>query len=106
MRSRIVTSCVSRSPVAGLHRAGRAQPGLTVHELTEGTQRRDSNARLRFFSELLTAHRIQHPTGHSDLHLITQFEDEAVGRGAPEPTDDFYGFAVKGVVTVVNDGCG
>lgn len=92
--------------MAGLHRAGRAQPGLTVHELTEGTQRRDSNARLRFFSELLTAHRIQHPTGHSDLHLITQFEDEAVGRGAPEPTDDFYGFAVKGVVTVVNDGCG
>lgn len=56
------------------------------------------------FSELLTAHRIQHPTGHSDLHLITQFDDEAVGRGAPEPTDDLYGFAVKGVVTVVNDG--
>jgi hypothetical protein len=61
MRSRIVTSCVLRSP-------------------------------------------IQHPTGYSDLHLIMQSDDEAVGRGAPEPTDDLYGFAVKRMVTVVNDG--
>jgi hypothetical protein len=104
MRSRIVTSCVLRSPVTGFHRAGRGQPGLTVQELTECTQRRYSNARLRFFSELLTAHRIQHPTGYSDLHLIMQSDDEAVGRGAPEPTDDLYGFAVKRMVTVVNDG--
>ena len=90
--------------MAGFHRAGRNQPGLTVHELTECTQRRDRNARLRFFRELLTAHRIQHPAGHSDLHLITQFDDEAVDRRTPELTDDLYGFAVKGMVTVVNDG--
>jgi hypothetical protein len=104
MRSRIVTSCVSRSPVAGLHRAGRGQPGLTIHELTECTQRRDSNARLRFFSELLTAHRIQHPAGHGDVDVITELDDHAVARRSPEMTDDLYAFAVKRMVTVVDDG--
>ena len=104
MRSRIVTSCVSRSPSAGLHQACGEPPGLTVNELTEFTQGRHGNAGPHFFGELLTAHRIQHPTGHGDLYVITKLDDEAVCRIAPKPTDDLYLFAVKGTVAIVNDG--
>ena len=56
-----------------------------------------------FVGELLTDQRIQHPGRDGHLHVIREFDDHAVSRIAPEPTDDFYVFAVEGMVTVVND---
>jgi hypothetical protein len=48
-------------------------------------------------------HRIQHPAGHGDLHLVAELDDDAVGPRV-EPPEDRYGFAVKWVVTIVDDG--
>jgi hypothetical protein len=102
MSSRIITSSVSRSRLAGLHLAGGEQPGATVNELTEFGQRRHSNPGPRVVGELLTGHRIQHPTGHGDLYIVAKLYDEAVCRVAPEPADDLYMFAMNGMVTIVD----
>ena len=69
-------------------------------------QRGHRNARAPFVGELLTGQRIQHPGRDGHLHVIRELDDDAIGRIAPEPTDDLYGFAVKRMVTVVNGGWG
>ena len=69
-------------------------------------QRGDRNARSPFVGELLTGQRIQHPGRDGHLHVIRELDDHAISRIAPEPPDDFYVFAVKRMVTVVNDGGG
>ena len=105
MRSRIVTSCVWGSIRVG-HRRGRDHPALNVEQRAKVVQRRHRNARSNFVGELLTDHRIQHPGRDGHLHVIRELDDDAIGRIAPEPTDDLYGFAVKRMVTVVNGGSG
>jgi hypothetical protein len=47
-------------------------------------------------------HRIQHPAGHGDLHLVPELDDDAVGRRVEAP-DNGYGFAAKRMVSIVND---
>ena len=69
-------------------------------------QRGDRNAGSTFVGESLTGQRIQHPRRDGHLHVIREFDDHAISRIPPEPTDDLYGFAVKRMVTVVNDGGG
>ena len=85
---------------------GRAgdHPALTVEQRAKLAQRGHRNPRSNFVSELLTGQRIQHPGRDGHLHVIRELEDDAIGRVAPEPADDRYGFAVKRMVTVVNGG--
>ena len=82
---------------------GRDHDALTVEQRAKVEQRGDRNAGSTFVGELLTDQRIQHPGRDGHLHVIREFDDHAVSRIAPEPTDDFYVFAVEGMVTVVND---
>ena len=63
---------------------------LTVEQRAKVVQRGHRNARLTFVGELLTGHRIQHPGWDGHLHVIRELDDHAVGRIAPEPTDDRY----------------
>jgi putative transposase len=53
--------------------------------------------------ELLTGERIQHPGWDGHLYVIREPDDHAVRRVASEPPNDRYGFAVEGMVAVVND---
>ena len=57
-----------------------------------------------FVGELLTDQRIQHPGRDGHLHVIRELDDHAVRRIASEPPNDRYVFAVKGMVTIVDDG--
>jgi hypothetical protein len=52
---------------------------------------------------LLTDQRIQHPGRDGYLHVIGERDDHAVSGIAAEATDDLYVFAVKRMVTVMND---
>ena len=88
------------------HGRGRDHHALTVEQRAKLAQRGHRNARSNFVSELLTGQRIQHPRRDGHLHVIRELEDNAIGRVAPEPADDLYGFAVKRMVTVVNRGWG
>ena len=83
---------------------GRGHHTLTVEQRAKFAQRGHRNARSNFVSELLTGQRIQHPGRDGHLHVIRELEDDAIGRVAPKPADDLYGFAVKRMVTVVNGG--
>ena len=56
-----------------------------------------------FVGELLTGERIQHPGRDGHLYVIRELDDHAVPRIASQPPNDRYGFAVEGMVTVVND---
>jgi len=57
-----------------------------------------------FFGSDRRIQSIQHPGRDSHLHVIRQLDDDATSRIPAEPADDLYVFAVKRMVTVVNDG--
>jgi hypothetical protein len=94
MRSPIVTSCVWESV------------SLTVEQRAKVVQRGHRNTRSNFVGELLTGKRIQHPGRYRHLHVIHKLDDHTVSRVAPEPTNDLYVFAVKRMMSIVNDGWG
>jgi hypothetical protein len=66
-------------------------------------QRLYRKARSNFVGELLADKRIQHPGRDGHLHVVREFDDHTFGGMSSEPTNDLYAFAVKRVVTVVND---
>jgi len=102
MRSPIVTSCVGESISRGHHR--RDQQRLTVEQRAKVAQRGHRNTRSHFVGELLTSQRIQHPGRDGHLHVIRKLDDHAISRIAPQPTNNLYVFAVKRMMSVVNDG--
>ena len=102
IRSRIVTSRLLRSLRVDRGRH-RDHDWLTVQQRTKFAQRRDREARVLFVGELLTGERIQHPGRDGHLYVIRELDDHAVPRIASQPPNDRYGFAVEGMVTVVND---
>jgi len=88
----------------GGHR--RDHEALAVEQRAKVVQRGHRNPRTTFVGELLTEQRIQHPGRDSHLHVIRELDDDAISRIPTEPADDLYVFAVKRMVTVVNDGGG
>ena len=100
--SRILTSYGRDCATAA--REGDTGQWLAVDQRAKVAQRRHRDAGARFVRELRTGQRIQHPAGHSDLHVIRQRDDHAVRRLASEPTDDRYRFAVERMVAIVNRG--